>query len=100
MPGRELNQAREPMSMRSTPSRRLSGLALVMALGATLCGTAIAAQPERPNIVVLVADDWGFSDLGAFGGEIDTPHLNALAHCQTKNLVGSDHGATHRQVGN
>jgi arylsulfatase/uncharacterized sulfatase len=29
--------------------------------------------------VVLVADDWGFSDLGAFGGEIDTPHLNALA---------------------
>ncbi len=34
---------------------------------------------KRPNFVVLVADDWGFSDLGAFGGEIDTPHLNALA---------------------
>jgi arylsulfatase A-like enzyme len=33
----------------------------------------------RPNIVVLVADDWGFSDLGAFGGEIATPHLDALA---------------------
>ena len=53
-----------------------------MALNA---GTAIAtpavAAPsaKRPNIVVLVADDWGFSDLGAFGGEIDTPHLNALA---------------------
>ena len=79
MPGRELNQAREPMSMRSTPSRRLSGLALVMALGATLCGTAIAAQPERPNIVVLVADDWGFTDVGAFGGEIATPNLDELA---------------------
>jgi arylsulfatase/uncharacterized sulfatase len=50
-----------------------------MALGATLCGTAIAAQPERPNIVVLVADDWGFTDVGAFGGEIATPNLDELA---------------------
>ncbi len=38
-----------------------------------------AAPAARPNLVVLVADDWGFTDLGAFGGEIDTPHLNALA---------------------
>ena len=37
------------------------------------------AHSKRPNIVVLVADDWGFSDLGAFGGEIATPHLDALA---------------------
>ena len=35
--------------------------------------TAPATATKRPNIVVLVADDWGFSDLGAFGGEIDTP---------------------------
>ena len=32
-----------------------------------------------PNIVILVADDWGFTDVGAFGGEIPTPHLDALA---------------------
>ena len=32
-----------------------------------------------PNIVLIVADDLGFSDLGAFGGEIDTPNLDALA---------------------
>ena len=38
-----------------------------------------AASPARPNIVVLVADDWGFSDVGAFGGEIATPHLDELA---------------------
>jgi arylsulfatase A-like enzyme len=34
---------------------------------------------RRPNFLLIVADDLGFSDLGAFGGEIDTPHLDALA---------------------
>lgn len=34
---------------------------------------------QRPNFLVIVADDLGFSDLGAFGGEIATPHLDALA---------------------
>lgn len=41
-----------------------------------------AAQPravDRPNIVLLVADDWGFTDVGAFGGEIATPNIDALA---------------------
>lgn len=40
---------------------------------------ATAAWAARPNIVVLVADDWGFSDVGAFGGEIATPNLDNLA---------------------
>lgn len=34
---------------------------------------------QRPNFLVIVADDLGFSDIGAFGGEIATPHLDALA---------------------
>ena len=34
---------------------------------------------DRPNIVVIVCDDMGFSDIGCFGGEIDTPNLDALA---------------------
>lgn len=34
---------------------------------------------KRPNFLVIVADDMGFSDLGSFGGEITTPHLDALA---------------------
>ena len=33
----------------------------------------------RPNFLIIVADDLGLSDLGAFGGEIRTPHLDALA---------------------
>ncbi len=38
----------------------------------------IAAAP-RPNIVLILADDMGFSDLGCYGGEIDTPQLDRLA---------------------
>ncbi len=37
-------------------------------------------NPEpRPNFLLIVADDLGFTDLGAFGGEIRTPHLDAIA---------------------
>lgn len=39
----------------------------------------VVGAGERPNIVVILTDDMGFSDLGCFGGEIDTPHLDGLA---------------------
>ena len=35
--------------------------------------------PKQPNILLIVADDMGFSDLGCYGGEILTPNLDALA---------------------
>ena len=34
---------------------------------------------ERPSIVLIMADDMGYSDLGCFGGEIRTPHIDQLA---------------------
>jgi arylsulfatase A-like enzyme len=81
MPGRKLRFAAEAMSRRPTSQRSLTGLSLLVALNFGLCpsSTAIAAQPDRPNIVVLVADDWGFTDVGAFGGEIATPNIDELA---------------------
>jgi arylsulfatase A-like enzyme len=37
------------------------------------------AAPTKPNILIILADDVGFSDLGCYGGEIRTPNLDALA---------------------
>ncbi|WP_039961526.1 arylsulfatase [Rhodopirellula europaea] len=48
---------------------------VIVALG--LPGWSIA--DDRPNIVVIMVDDMGFSDIGLYGSEIPTPHLDALA---------------------
>ncbi len=48
-------------------------------------GLALAAarvwgqQPARPNVVVVLVDDMGFSDIGCYGSEIPTPNIDALA---------------------
>ncbi len=55
-----------------------AALAAATILAGLVSAPAIAAQ--RPNILVVMVDDMGFSDIGAFGGEIRTPHLDALAN--------------------
>jgi arylsulfatase len=42
--------------------------------------TELRVTDSRPNIILIVADDLGFSDLGCYGGEIETPNLDRLAH--------------------
>ena len=41
--------------------------------------TTSAQADDRPNIVIILADDMGYSDMGSFGSEINTPNLDALA---------------------
>jgi arylsulfatase len=45
----------------------------------TLAATVLAAAAARPNFLVIIADDMGYSDAGSYGGEIATPNLDSLA---------------------
>lgn len=55
---------------------------LAPAIGLLACSLFLSCsgpQTPKPNIVLIMADDMGFSDLGCYGGEIDTPNLDHLA---------------------
>lgn len=44
-----------------------------------LAPSLMAQSKERANMLVIMVDDLGFSDIGCYGGEIDTPNLDKLA---------------------
>ena len=68
------------------PFRRSNGQRsgwTVVCLGTVMAMWASAfcygAEPERPNIVLILADDLGWTDLGCFGSQFyETPHIDAL----------------------
>jgi len=64
------------MNMDHVCGRLRKGLCLGFLL--LLAGAGVHAGNSRPNVLLIVADDLGYSDIGAFGGEIDTPHLDSL----------------------
>ena len=45
----------------------------------SIASLSFVSAAERPNVILILADDLGFSDLGCYGGEIATPNLDALA---------------------
>jgi len=51
----------------------------ILALTLSLLIPALTQAAEKPNVLLIMADDMGYSDLGCYGGEVDTPHLDALA---------------------
>ncbi|QDU88960.1 Arylsulfatase precursor [Pirellulimonas nuda] len=59
---------------------RLCILAALLLFGLGFAGRiALAAEAPRPNVVLIITDDMGFSDVGCYGGEIETPSIDALA---------------------
>ena len=65
-------------------------------------GSARAAE-ARPNIVLILVDDMGYSDIGCYGGEVQTPNIDALAAgglggcttCGREGACPAAHGHTH-----
>lgn len=51
---------------------------LLLAL-ACWSGAAAPAAPARPNLIIVLTDDMGWSDIGCYGGEIHPPNLDQLA---------------------
>jgi arylsulfatase len=63
--------------MKTITSKTLPFAVLAAAAGTSNCASE---QPKsKPNIIVILADDMGYSDMGCYGGEIETPNLDRLA---------------------
>ncbi|HEY4255877.1 MAG TPA: arylsulfatase [Candidatus Udaeobacter sp.] len=73
--------------MKQKPSKLIQLIATLLFMFVTVVAQAsdppsaspTPEQSKKPNILLIVADDMGYSDLGCFGGEIKTPNLDALA---------------------
>ena len=58
---------------------RISFLSLIVVLSGFVAPTSGAATTAKPNVLIILADDMGFSDAGCYGSEIHTPNIDKLA---------------------
>lgn len=58
---------------------RTKRVLIAACMAASVGAAAFAQEDTRPNFLILIADDMGFSDVGAFGSEIETPNIDQLA---------------------
>jgi len=62
-----------------TPTRLISSVAIGITTATfTSCQTSEKQSYENPNIIVILVDDMGYSDIGCYGGEIPTPNIDRL----------------------
>ena len=70
----------KPDSLRTIKIFKLGGIAMLLILSFAFPADASSAGPgDKPNVVIMVADDIGWADVGFHGGPIDTPSLDRLA---------------------
>ena len=70
-----MNPARIAEKIACVKVIRLLAILLVLSITAT----SHSASAERPHIIVIVADDFGYGDVSCYGGKIPTPNLDRLA---------------------
>ncbi len=63
--------------MRKTTWTRVRWATILLAI--LSLSSNVQGAPRRPNIIIMMADDMGFSDIGCYGSEIKTPNLDGLA---------------------
>ena len=78
--------------LRRNPEVRWRAAVAALALLA-LGPTGVGAARDRPDIVIILSDDMGWSDLGCYGGEIETPNLDRLAGIDVIEVL---HGGSQR----
>ncbi len=73
---------------------RLCILGVTLLLGACAAGPGPAPDGDYPNIVLILADDQGYGDVGVYGGDIPTPHIDAIARAGVRFTDGYVTGAS------
>lgn len=69
-------------------SLRVNLAVLLLGLAAGGTSTSAADSARRPNLVLLIADDLGYGEPGCYGGDLPTPHIDALAHSGVRCTAG------------
>lgn len=64
--------------MRRRDFLKILSVSVLSAQGCSIANS-VSSKGKRPNILLIMSDDMGFSDLGCYGGEIETPNLDRLA---------------------